>query len=58
MKNPNEYDDEAFSYASVKLMDAVGAMWEAGAELDNIEADIQSALENEGVDTDVSILPK
>jgi hypothetical protein len=45
-KNPNEYDDEAFLKASNELMDAVAMLWEAGAEVKDIEGEFKNAMEN------------
>lgn len=36
MENPNEYDDDAFVEASNNLSDAINAMWEAGASIEDI----------------------
>lgn len=46
--NPNEYDDEAFLRADLKLTEAVEALWEAGGDTDNIAASVKNALENNG----------
>jgi hypothetical protein len=50
MDNPNEYDDEKWSTASMRLISAVQAAWEAGASLDNIGQDVQTGLENAGAE--------
>lgn len=46
--NPNEYDDDAFLRADLKLTEAVEALWEAGGDTDNIAASVKNALENNG----------
>jgi hypothetical protein len=46
MDNPNEYYYEAYAVASTDLHTAVEALWEAGATIDNIQDDLESAVEN------------
>lgn len=46
MQNPNEYTDEAYAAATVKLNSALSALWEAGATISNVEGELESALEN------------
>lgn len=47
--NPNEYDDDAYTAAVVKLQSALYALWEAGATTDNIEDELENALRETGV---------
>jgi hypothetical protein len=47
--NPNEYDDDAYTAATIKLVSALSAMWEAGASTDNIEDELENALREAGV---------
>lgn len=44
MENPNEYDDEAYTEASNAFFEAVQALWEAGAEEDDIRRQFENAL--------------
>lgn len=44
--NPNEYDDEKFLKADLKLVDAIQDMWDAGAEVEDIQNSVKVALEN------------
>lgn len=46
MDNPNEYSDDDYAHYSVELNSAVVSLWEAGASLGDIEAELESALEN------------
>jgi hypothetical protein len=46
MENPNEYDDEAFSHASIDLFDAITGMWEAGGSEDDIMAVVNNAIKD------------
>ena len=45
-ENPNEYDDEQFLRYSTELFDAVMALWDAGATVENIEAEFKNAIDN------------
>jgi hypothetical protein len=44
--NPNEYDDAAFCKANLNLVDAVQQLWDAGAEVEDIQNSVKNALEN------------
>lgn len=55
MENPNAYDDDKWSRASMDLRSAVASFWEAGCDLEHIEQDVQGALEDEDVKVHVSI---
>lgn len=46
--NPNEYDDDAFTRASVEANSAIEALFEAGASGENIADVIENALKNAG----------
>lgn len=46
VENPNEYNDDDWTTASIKVMSAITAMWSAGATLDDITDAVASALEN------------
>jgi hypothetical protein len=50
MDNPNEYDDNAFMEASNELQgnltEMLNQLWEAGAQLSDIEAEIAIAIDN------------
>lgn len=46
MDNPNEYSDENYTRGAIELEGAIGRLWEAGAELTDIEETISNALEN------------
>lgn len=53
--NENEYDDEAYTTASNDLIAAIGALWEAGGALIDIENDVHNGLLNSGVEATVTI---
>jgi uncharacterized protein YeeX (DUF496 family) len=55
VKNPNEYNDAAYAKAELKLMRALRDMWEAGAEVDNIEGVISDTLDDYADEIDVTI---
>lgn len=46
MENPNPYDDGLFTKRSMDVSDAIGAMWEAGASIDDIANDVANGIEN------------
>lgn len=46
MKNPNEYDDDAYTKASNELFEAVANLWNAGASQNDIESDFAAAMDN------------
>lgn len=45
MSNPNEYDDDAYGEATGDLHRAVEALWDAGAEVEDIENELDLALD-------------
>lgn len=47
--NPNEYDDDAYTAAVIKLQSALTALWEAGAATADIEDELDNALAEAGV---------
>lgn len=59
MENENEYDDAAFTRASVEADSILGALWESGARLSDIEDTIANGIANAGgPDVHVSITEK
>lgn len=57
MHNPNEYDDDAWGQASMQLITAVEAAWDAGASIENIQDDVATGFENAtGVQPVVSVI--
>lgn len=44
--NPNEYNDDKFREASLKLQDAVVELWGAGAEEEDIRGECEHAIGN------------
>lgn len=56
INNPNDYNDEKYTEASVKLYAAVASMWSAGSSLDHIAETIQSALDDADVDVVVEMM--
>jgi hypothetical protein len=46
IENENEYDDGAYTRATNDLANAVANLWNAGASLDNLESELEMALEN------------
>jgi hypothetical protein len=46
VSNPNEYDDAAYTKAVNDLNEAVGALWEAGASEENMDDEINNAVQN------------
>lgn len=50
MENPNEYNDERYTYGTVELSHAIQTMWNAGASEENIATELTNACENIGID--------
>jgi hypothetical protein len=48
--NPNDYDDEAFTMATINVNDAIEAAIEAGAGSDELSDCIENALKNAGAE--------
>jgi hypothetical protein len=46
VKNPNTYSDDAYAQAVGRLDTAISLLWEAGAEIENIETEIANSIEN------------
>lgn len=46
--NPNEYNEDQFLEGSMRLIDVVADLWEAGASEDDIRAETENAIENVG----------
>lgn len=44
-ENPNAYDDQQYLKASSDIPELVEALWEAGASLEDIERELQSAVQ-------------
>lgn len=44
--NPNIYDDEAYTKAVLELQNAIGNLWAAGASEENMDDEINNAVEN------------
>lgn len=50
MENPNEYEDHAYSEASVAPTAAVQKLWASGAAPSDIGQQVQDALSEAGAD--------
>lgn len=46
MKNLNSYSDVACTAASIKLSQAISDLWEAGASQEDLERELDSAIDN------------
>lgn len=45
MDNPNEYDEDRFQRADIDTVDSISGMWEAGADIGNIEDAVTNGIE-------------
>lgn len=55
MKNHNPYNDVAYTAASIKLSRAISDLWEAGASQEDLETELDSAIDN-ATETSVTVV--